>query len=498
MSSEADTEWGRAIDDVAHDPRLHYDQGEEDQSSYNKHRPSEQVDDETEIAIVGGGLVGLATAIGLSKRGIPCKVYERAPKLRSVSQGMLMVQPNGIQALKYLDPAILSSIQQVGSEHKLRIFSKIDSNGTVTDTETSVEEEDRTKYGHLRILITWQKMQQALASLLMAAPDELIVTGYSLSHFLENNDDSVVLFFENGKKVRAKAVLACDGVFSTVRRQMFHSSNNIKNDDSPIYFGQLNWGSVLPNSQVPVERTSKHPAPPQKGAVHAFSVSGPPARFSAYLNDAGSEQTFWQVRVADPEYAMSMSGNHGRGGLGLHGVKKALLEVVQKSVVPQLANVIEQTEESQIFERAIVARQSLPTWLSKRNKRLALVGDAAHGMHPTIGQGANSGFESAAAVVEAIQEEYGKENEKGSVDYSSALVRYEAKRKPRADLVQAFANLYGVSQATGKEIMSRAQGMEVGAWIERSDPNEEPPVVGAQIIRAFDPYEHPGVAPLWK
>jgi len=78
------------------------------------------------------------------------------------------------------------------------------------------------------------------------------------------------------------------------------------------------------------------------------------------------------------------------------------------------------------------------------------------------------------------------------------LVRYEAKRKPRADLVQAFANVCGVSQATGRELMSTAQGMGVGACIERSDPNEEPPVAAAQIIRVFDPYEHPGVIPLWK
>jgi 2-polyprenyl-6-methoxyphenol hydroxylase-like FAD-dependent oxidoreductase len=96
------------------------------------------------------------------------------------------------------------------------------------------------------------------------------------------------------------------------------------------------------------------------------------------------------------------------------------------------------------------------------SKRLVLMGDAAHGQHPTIGQGAKSGFESAAAVVQAMMLHRD--------DYKAALVAYEQARKPRADLVQQYANLMGVVQATGKALLPKAAFGDMTRWIVENDP----------------------------
>jgi 2-polyprenyl-6-methoxyphenol hydroxylase-like FAD-dependent oxidoreductase len=112
------------------------------------------------------------------------------------------------------------------------------------------------------------------------------------------------------------------------------------------------------------------------------------------------------------------------------------------------------------------------------------VGDAAHGQHPNIGQGANSAFESAAAVVQAMMLHRD--------EYKAALVAYEQARKPRADLVQQYANLWGVLQATGKALLSKAAIGDMARWIIENDPN-----IVVQLLNTFDPCNEPGVSLLW-
>eukprot|EP00951_Prasinocladus_malaysianus_P050228 scaffold678214_cov51-Prasinocladus_malaysianus.AAC.1 len=60
--------------------------------------------------------------------------------------------------------------------------------------------------------------------------------------------------------------------------------------------------------------------------------------------------------------AMALSGNKGRGGLGLAGVKQQLLDLVKCS--DRVTRVVESTPEETIFERCIIGRQTAPSWLS--------------------------------------------------------------------------------------------------------------------------------------
>ena len=120
------------------------------------------------------------------------------------------------------------------------------------------------------------------------------------------------------------------------------------------------------------------------------------------ISDGGSNYSFWQFRVSDLQQSMELSGNNGRGGLGLKNVKSKLVAVAEQSGCDLVTNTIQSIPESQIFERSIVAHSSLPTWLSSKGN-VALVGDSAHGMHPNIAQGANSAFESASVVVTELR-----------------------------------------------------------------------------------------------
>jgi len=457
-NKEADTEWGRAIEK----PVVPEKDG----------RQSNTADETVDIAIVGGGLVGLAVAIGLLKK-IPhlnIKIYERAPELRSQSQGILAIQPNGMNALKTIDPEIPERICEVGCERHTRTITNINADGSVKETVLDTKIDSVGKHGQASVGITWHNCQQVLASL-VPMKEENIITSRSLSYFVEQNDS--VLLFENGSVVKTKILLACDGVFSAVRRQLYPN-------DSPIYFGQLNWGTVIKSHMLP-------PNLHQKNGVHYFQNRGDPIWMSM-LNDGGSGYTFWQFRVSgDPKHSKELSGNNGRGGLGLPGVKEKLVRIARESC-ETVANAIEAIPEETIFERSIVGRSSLPTWLSPGGK-VALVGDSAHGMHPNIAQGANSTFESAAAIVKALCEE--------KDSFISALNSYEKARKPRADLVQQFANALGVSQASGKIVFHETA--EMMDWIRSGqDPIKNPPPKDVtDILGHFDPLESNGVSRLW-
>jgi len=468
--SDEDTDWGRAVE------RKELPGGQK-----TCHDPTASEIQNVDVAILGGGLAGLAVGIGLSRElpDINFVIYEKAPQLRSVSQGIISVWENGMRALKQIHPDLPSLIKEAGVAWKVLQSTIIAANGTTTDT---IRDMQAALGVPAPTGITWNKLQAALASLL--SPNH-IVGGHSLHSFVEE-DDSILLYFENGAVVRAKALIACDGVFSIARHQMFNNKN-----DSPIYFGQSNWGSIIETNKLPTT-PDKYFHPPN--AIRTIVGMGEP-RWSSFLNDAGSGFTFWQLRVSDPEKAMALSGNSGRGGLGLSGVKDAILPVARGC--EDLATVIQHTPESQIFERSIVGRYPLPTWLSKGGKAV-LVGDSAHGMHPMIGQGANSAFESVAAVVQAMV----KHQRDGKIeDFARAFADFESVRKPRADLVQKYANAAGVRMMTSNntQILSDTLQREMSAWGKNGDANMEnkPPAAAVEALESFDPCDSPGVSRLW-
>ena len=106
------------------------------------------------------------------------------------------------------------------------------------------------------------------------------------------------------------------------------------------------------------------------------------------------------------------------------------------------------------------------------------------------GQGGNSAFESAAAVVDAFKDCPG--------DFIAALGLYEKRRKPRADLVQRYANLMGCFQATGKEVLSRDSRTAVDSWVKLSLPVDDLKLSDEEYraLLEFDPCLENGVTKL--
>lgn len=78
--------------------------------------PSAIEPEKAEIAIIGGGIIGLALALGLIKRGVNVKVYEQARSLREIGAGVAFTA-NAIRCMALLDPNIVIALRSVATSN---------------------------------------------------------------------------------------------------------------------------------------------------------------------------------------------------------------------------------------------------------------------------------------------------------------------------------------------------------------------------------------------
>ena len=186
------------------------------------------------IAIVGGGLAGLAAAQALKTFGTKAEVFETAPALGEIGAAV-NVSPQAVKAL-----------QAIGVGDKVAAVAN-SSPGIYTrnmQTGEFLELNDRHKaaarYGAPYYTFHRADLLDALAS---GLDHSAIHLGHRLTG-IEERSDRILLAFANGTEVEAEIVIGADGVRSVIRQALY-------GDDSPTYTGQMVWRSLLKGSDVP-------------------------------------------------------------------------------------------------------------------------------------------------------------------------------------------------------------------------------------------------------
>jgi len=188
------------------------------------------------IAIVGGGLAGIAAAHALKTVGITAEVFETAPALGEIGAAV-NVSPQAVKALQAI--GVGDSVAAVGNT----------SPGIYTrnmQTGEFLEFRDRRKTS-ARYQAPYYTFHRAdlLNALASGLEPSLIHLGHRLTGIAERGD-GVALSFANGTTVEAESVIGADGVRSVIRHALY-------GEDNPSYTGQMVWRALLKGSDVPPE-----------------------------------------------------------------------------------------------------------------------------------------------------------------------------------------------------------------------------------------------------
>jgi len=157
------------------------------------------------VAIVGGGIGGVAAANALLRRGMEVHLYEQAPALAEVGAGVA-IQPNGARMLRRL--GLGEELGRFGARWVDPQFRRPD--GTYAAAMWPPELASK-------IELSGMHRADLLAMCVDRLPAGVVHTGHRCIGF-EQDDEQATLTFANGARATADVVIAADGIHSTLQQ----------------------------------------------------------------------------------------------------------------------------------------------------------------------------------------------------------------------------------------------------------------------------------------
>lgn len=339
------------------------------------------------ILIAGGGVGGLAAGLALRRAGFDAQVFEQAEQPRDSGAG-LWLWPNAISALHYLgvaDAVRAAGIVQAASVIRDRhghTLAHIAPRATDGSPMESVAIHRPALLGVLRD----------------ALGDDAIRRGCRVVGF-EQDRRGVRLRFADGREAVGDALVGADGLLSAVRAQMI-------GDGPPRDAGFTAWRAVVP--------AAEHSVP-------SGMIWGRGGRFG--FMPLGEGRLNWFGVTLDPPPVADPVG------------RKAFLTRHFADWPDSVTTVIAATPPEAILAHRVHDRPPLDRW---SRGCVTLLGDAAHPMTPSLGQGACQALEDAVVLAHSLGlacSAPGLSDGRGSWDLPAALAAYEGLRRPRANAV---------------------------------------------------------------
>ncbi|RCH70692.1 FAD-binding protein [Streptomyces sp. SDr-06] len=325
--------------------------------------------------VVGGGIGGLTAAAALIRRGWQVTVLERAEELRPVGAGIALA-PNAQRALDVIglgDP--LRALAAWQGEGGLRTpggrwLSR-------TDPRAAAE-----AFGGPVVLLHRATLIDILAA---ALPEGTVRTGAAAELVDHGGADRPAVLRTAAGDIAADLVVGADGIHSTLRTALFPAH------PGPAYAGFTTWRVVVPGPGRPF-------------APH--ETWGPGRIWGTQPLKDGRVYAYAAARTAPGGHAADGELAELRRLFGTwHDPVPAVLDAAEGG--PVLRN--------DVYWMAT----ALPAY---HRGRVALVGDAAHAMAPTLGQGGNQAVEDAVVLAHHMSPR---------ADPADGLDRYSAERLPR-------------------------------------------------------------------
>jgi len=294
----------------------------------------------TKIAVIGGGIGGLTTAIALARQGMAVEVYEQAPALEEVGAGV------------GLWPNAMAAFEQIGlADQVAKLATPVDKQGLMRLDGSWLlclpAELMTQRWGAGFVSVHRAELQQLLAAEL----DPAVIHLGARCTGLQDNGQAVIARFADGRVVEADVLVGADGVHSAVRTALF--------GPAPLrYRGYTAVRSITPPRSVPLPRDS-------------WEIWGRGAKFGQ--GPTSGDRVIWWA-----------AWNAPAGGMQ-DGDTAALVRKHFGTWPDPIPAIIEATPGAALIRTDIYDRRPARTW---GRGRVVLIGDAIHPMTPDLAQGA--------------------------------------------------------------------------------------------------------------
>lgn len=332
-----------------------------------------------DVVIIGSGLIGAAMAVSLAKIGLNVAVVEASPprantsleydgRTSAIAQGSLRV----LSALN-----IWQQLNEISPINDIRVCD----NGGHFYVHYDHREAGNEPFGYIvenRLLRL--ALEQAVAqesAIEMIQPDAV--------KMIEDKSSYVSITLENGRMLNARLMLVADGKFSRTR------------DILNIAVRKLTY------NQTAMVCTLSHSLPHNGVAVERFMPAGP---FALLPMTHQRTNVVWAESDEMAAHMMTLSDDER-------------LNELRMRVGSHLGD-ISLTGKTHSYPLILLHAQEYI------RPRIALIGDAAHAIHPIAGQGANLGYRDVAAISEVIADRARLGLDWGAAD---ALAQYQRWRR---------------------------------------------------------------------
>ncbi|HCU43808.1 FAD-dependent monooxygenase [Sphingobacterium faecium] len=353
------------------------------------------------VAIVGGGIGGVALAVACLHRGIPYTLYERDLNFNARSQGYGLTLQQASKAISGL--GILSLEDGVISTK--HVVHTID--GKVIGEwgmRKWVPEKTNTGDKRSNVHIARQSLRSALLDQL--GSHDAVLWNHQLVDFKETESDGLLLSFQvDGEVKTAKAdlLVGADGIRSSVRRLL------IGEDIAPLRY----LGCIVILGICPLSALENFHSPLLDSATVFQTANG---NERIYIMPYSSDSVMWQLSFPMSENEAKALSDRGSQALKEEACRRTLWH----DPIPQI---LAATQAAQISGYPVYDREILDAeWLKGK---VTLIGDAAHPMSPFKGQGANQALLDALALARGISSACGSSHWKKDGIRKAVLVDYE-------------------------------------------------------------------------
>jgi 2-polyprenyl-6-methoxyphenol hydroxylase-like FAD-dependent oxidoreductase len=378
-----------------------------------------------DIIIVGGGIGGLTLALALHAANIPCRIFESAPEIKAVGVGINLL-PHATRELARLglEPELAKVAIETGDATFFNRFGQL------------IYQEPLGRsagYDHPQFSIHRGDLQIVLLDAFRARAGHGRIVTHHHCLGVDQDEAGVTVTFSDGPNgsarsiVRGRAAIACDGINSAIRKQLFPDEGEPRYSGVNMWRGVTRWKPILSGASMVRAGWLSH----GKMVIYPIRAVGPD----------GLQLVNWVAEIETQKYRKRDWNREG-----------ALEDFIGPFAdwhfdwldVPALIRAADR-----VLEFPMVDQDPLPRWSFGR---ITLLGDAAHPMVPRGSNGAGQAILDARALTVALLQH---------TDPVAALAAYERQRLDATSRI-VLTNRANPPDAILREVFERTNDQPFG------------------------------------